>query len=142
VRKEKAVFVDTVGWIALVHREDNLHQEVTNVYRDIGRVRRITTDAVLVESCNAFSNATMRPLALALMEKIEKAEDIDVLEVIHVSEELIKEGWELFKNRMDKEWSLTDCISFIVMKNMGVSKAITSDHHFEQAGFTILIKDQ
>jgi predicted nucleic acid-binding protein len=142
VRKEKAVFVDTVGWIALVHREDNLHQEVTNVYRDIGRVRRITTDAVLVESCNAFSNVTMRPLALALMEKIEKAEELDVLEVIHVSEELIKEGWELFKNRMDKECSLTDCISFIVMKNMGVSKAITSDHHFEQAGFTILVKDQ
>jgi len=142
VRKEKAVFVDTVGWIALVHRGDNLHQKVTNVYRDIGRVRRITTDAVLVESCNAFSNVTMRPLALALLEKIEKAEELDVLEVIHVSEELIKEGWELFKNRMDKGWSLTDCISFMVMKNMGVSKAITSDHHFEQAGFSILIKDQ
>ncbi len=77
----------------------------------------------------------MRPLALALMEKIRKAEELGVLEVIHVGEELIEKGWELFRTRMDKEWSLTDCISFTVMKDKGISKAITSDHHFEQAGF-------
>ena len=77
----------------------------------------------------------MRPLALALMEKIRKAEALGVLEVIHVGEELIEQGWELFRTCMDKEWSLTDCISFTAMKDRGISKAITCDHHFEQAGF-------
>jgi len=135
VRRKQAIFVDTVGWIALVHRRDDLHKQAVRLYHTLRRVRRITTDAVLVESCNSFSKTTMRPLALALMEKIRKAEELGVLEVIHVGEELIEQGWELFRTRMDKEWSLTDCISFTVMKDRGISKAITSDHHFEQAGF-------
>ena len=139
MREEKAVFVDTVGWIALVHRSDNLHQKVIQAYHAIGRVRRITTDAILIESCNAFSKTTLRPLALALMEKVKESEALGVLDIIHVNEELINEGWMLFEKRMDKEWSLTDCISFVVMKNVGMKKAITSDHHFEQAGFEKLL---
>ena len=81
----------------------------------------------------------MRPLASALMEKIRKAEEYGVLEIIHVNAELIEQGWELFKTRMDKEWSLTDCISFVVMKDRGIIKAITSDQHFEQSGFEKLL---
>lgn len=139
MRGKNAVFIDTVGWIALVHRGDNLHQKVTRVYREIGKVKRITTDAVLVESCNAFRKVTMRPLALVLMEKVKKSRELGVLEIIHANEELIKQGWDLFENRMDKEWSLTDCITFKVMENMGANRAITSDHHFEQAGFEKLL---
>ena len=134
-----AVFVDTVGWIALVHRRDDLHKQTIGVYHTLGRIRRVTSDAVLIESCNSFSKTNMRPLALALMEKIRKAEHLGVLEIIHVSEKLIEQGWELFITRMDKEWSLTACISFAVMKDRGVSKAITSDHHFERAGFKRLL---
>ncbi len=137
--EEKAVFIDAVGWIALVHRGDMLHQKVVQIYREIGRVRRVTTDAVLIESCNAFSKTTLRQLALALMEKVKESERLGILEIIHVNEELINQGWVLFKNRTDKEWSLTDCVSFIVMKNKGINNAITSDHHFEQAGFKKLV---
>ncbi|MBW1796062.1 MAG: type II toxin-antitoxin system VapC family toxin [Deltaproteobacteria bacterium] len=139
MRRKQAVFVDTAGWIALVHRRDDLHKEAVRVYRTLRRSRRVTTDAVLVETCNSFSKTLMRPLALALMEKIKRAEELRVLEVIHVDEELIEQGWELFRTRMDKEWSLTDCISFTVMKDRGISKAITSDHHFKQAGFEKLL---
>jgi len=139
VRGKQIIFVDTVGWIALAHRRDDLHKEVVQIYRNLGRILRVTTDAVLIESCNSFSKTTIRPLALALMEKVRRAEQVGVLEIVHVSEELIERGWELFMSRRDKEWSLTDCISFIVMKDRGIGSAITSDHHFEQAGFKKLV---
>ena len=131
--------MDTVGWIALVHQRDDLHKPTARVYSNLGRIQRVTTDAVLIESCNSFSKTTLRPLAIALMEKIRKAEELGVLKVVHVAEELIEQGWELYNRRMDKEWSLTDCISFTVMKDIGISKSITSDHHFEQAGFEKLL---
>ena len=134
-----AVFVDTVGWIALVHRQDDLHKHAADLYQLLGKIQRVTTDAVLIESCNAFSKTIMRALALALMENIKKAEQLGVLEIIHVNEEHINQGWELFKNRLDKEWSLTDCISFTIMKDRNINKALTSDHHFEQAGFEKLL---
>ena len=139
MRSEQSVFVDTVGWIALIHRRDDLHEEVVQVYGNLGKILRVTTDAVLIESCNSFSKKMIRPLALALMDKVKKAEQLGVLEVVHVSEELIERGWELFRSRNDKEWSLTDCISFIVMKDRGISRAITSYHHFEQVGFEKLM---
>ena len=56
------------------------------------------------------------------------------------SSELMERGFDLFSRRPDKEWSLTDCISFIVMSEEGITEALTGDHHFEQAGFTILLK--
>lgn len=138
----KAIFIDTVGWIALVHLGDNLHRKAVQAYRNIGNLPRVTTDAILVESCNAFSKATIRHLALALMEKVNESKSLGILEVVHVEEKLIQEGLELFKSRMDKDWSLTDCISFTVMKGKGINKAITSDHHFEQAGFERLLENE
>ena len=59
MRRKQAVFVDTVGWIALVHRRDELHEQTVEVYHTLRRLRRVTTDAVLVESCNSFSKTTM-----------------------------------------------------------------------------------
>ncbi len=139
MRGKQVIFVDTVGWIVLVHRRDDLHKEVVQIYRNLGRVLRVTTDAVLIESCNSFSKTAIRPLALALMDKVRKAEQLGVLEIVHVSEELIERGWELFSTRKDKGWSLTDCISFTVMKDKGISRATTSVHYFEQVGFEKLI---
>jgi predicted nucleic acid-binding protein len=60
--------------------------------------------------------------------------------VIQASPEVFDLGLDLYARRLDKEWSLTDCISFAVMKEHGLTQALTGDHHFEQAGFTILLK--
>ena len=73
MRGKQVIFVDTVGWIALVHRRDDLHKEAVQIYRNLGRILRVTTDAVLIESCNSFSKTAIRPLALALMDKVRKA---------------------------------------------------------------------
>lgn len=82
----------------------------------------------------------LRPLAIALIEEIRHAERLGMAEVVHVDRELLEQGFALFQNRPDKEWSLTDCISFTIMQKRGVWRALTTDHHFEQAGFERLLK--
>jgi predicted nucleic acid-binding protein len=62
------------------------------------------------------------------------------VEIVPATMEWFERGMELYEGRPDKEWSLTDCISFAVMTERGVSDALTNDHHFEQAGFRILLK--
>jgi len=133
------VFIDTAGWVALIYRRDDYHQRAKHVYAGLGHVKRMTTDAVLIESCNMFSKSPLRPLAVALMERVRETKNIGVLEVIHVTKARIDRGCELFQRRPDKDWSLTDCISFVVMQDKDITKAFTTDHHFEQAGFEKLL---
>ena len=58
---------------------------------------------------------------------------------VRATSELIQRGRKLYRERADKEWPLTDCISFVVMQDHGLSEALTADHHFEQAGFKALL---
>jgi hypothetical protein len=60
--------------------------------------------------------------------------------IVSPSDEQFRRGKELYARRSDKEWSLTDCISFLVMQEHALTEALTADHHFEQAGFAILLK--
>jgi hypothetical protein len=60
--------------------------------------------------------------------------------IIPAEPQLYEEGIALYRARPDKDWSLTDCISFVVMKARGITEALTGDHHFEQAGFVALLK--
>ena len=70
------VFIDTAGWVALIHRLDDYHPQAKQVYAGLGHVKRMTTDAVLIESCNMFSKVPLRSLAITLMEKVRETEDI------------------------------------------------------------------
>ena len=60
--------------------------------------------------------------------------------IVPTTDQLWQEGFDLYQRRLDKEWSLTDCISFVVMQREGITDALTGDKHFEQAGFTALLK--
>jgi uncharacterized protein len=62
------------------------------------------------------------------------------VKIIKANDALFQAGMNLYRNRPDKGWSLTDCISFVVMREHAVQEALTGDHHFEQAGFTALLK--
>jgi len=62
------------------------------------------------------------------------------VEVIHVDPQLDEQAWQLLAKRQDKDWSLVDCTSFVVMQQRGITEALTTDHHFEQAGFIRLLK--
>jgi predicted nucleic acid-binding protein len=59
---------------------------------------------------------------------------------IPANPQLYDQGLDLYRSRPDKDWSLTDCISFTVMRQRGISEALTGDHHFEQAGFVAILK--
>ncbi|MCS3920267.1 PIN domain-containing protein [Fervidibacter sacchari] len=133
------IFLNSSGLIALIHRGDALHERAKKCYASLGRRKRVTTVAVLIECLNFLSRAPLRPLAVALWEQIQNAVMIGVLEVVPLSEELFAEGLTLFLSRPDKEWSLTDCISFVVMEKRGIRQAFTADKHFAQAGFEALL---
>lgn len=140
--KENAVFIDTAGWLALGNKTDHWHTQAVNLYQEFARnkIRRITTDAVLVEICNALCKPPFRILAVSLIDKICFTASLGIIEIILTTKQLFEQNFELYKNRLDKEWSLTDCIGFVVMDEHKVKEAFTTDRHFEQAGFITLLK--
>jgi hypothetical protein len=135
------VFWDTSAWVALGNRDDALHAAAVAVSQQLARTRArlLTTDAVLIEVANSFSKEALRPMAKRLIEAFQQSVRTNTAQLAHVDESLWQRGWQLFLARPDKNWSLTDCISFVVMRERHVTRAFTSDHHFEQAGFTRLL---
>ena len=63
------------------------------------------------------------------------------MNIVYINEELFQRGWDFYEARIDKDWSLTDCLSFVVMQERGVNEALAHDHHFEQAGFRALLRE-
>ncbi|MEK7711103.1 MAG: PIN domain-containing protein [Planctomycetota bacterium] len=131
----KPVFADTSFYIALVNPGDVHHPDALAYMRN-HRGRVTTTDYVLIEVGNWLSRTGDRPSFVALMRQLETDPE---LTVVPGSRDLFERGYELYKARADKAWSLTDCISFVVMEQMGLSEALTADRHFGQAGFTVLL---
>jgi hypothetical protein len=97
----------------------------------------VTTDFVIIELANIFSRVVGRANVTQFIKSLRL--DPDTV-VVSASGDLVERGFDLFSRRHDKEWSLTDCISFVVMEQHGVTEALTTDSHFEQAGFTKLLK--
>jgi len=100
-------------------------------------VRVVTTRAVMLEIGNAFSKQRRRQAGIELLNALEADSGI---EIIPLSERLYGRAWQLFRERPDKEWGLTDCVSFIVMQDRGLTEVLTSDEHFRQAGFHALMR--
>ncbi len=129
-----AVFADTFYFLALINDRDAAHPRALQF--DAARPL-ITTAWVLTEVGDALSVPENRPAFLQLLETLQDSPDA---RIIGPTDELFKRGIELFRQRVDKEWSLTDCISFVVMNDERVTDALTGDRHFEQAGFRALLK--
>ena len=128
------VFVDSFYWLALLDPRDPYHQKANQVPRP---ARMVTTQAVQLEVMNALSPVRLRGLAVLFWR--ETTSD-PALVVVPLDNDLLQRGVALYENRPDKSWSLTDCLSFRVMEDRGITDALTGDHHFEQAGFRILIQ--
>jgi predicted nucleic acid-binding protein len=129
----KAVFADTMYFVALVNPRDQFQKRVrTHVASYHGRI--VTSEFVLIEVANFFSRPPSRSAFLSLVQDLTL--DPSVV-IVPASAQWFSRGIELFSNRPDKEWSLTDCISFEIMADFQLSHALTADHHFLQAGFTI-----
>ncbi|HEX3150004.1 MAG TPA: PIN domain-containing protein [Gemmataceae bacterium] len=132
----KALFADTSFYVAIFNPRDELHAQAKTIAgAHQGRV--VTTEFVLLEAGNFFSRGVNRSVFKSMIESLRATEDI---EIIPASAELFGEGFDVFKSRPDKEWSLTDCTSFVILRKRGIIEALTADHHFEQAGFSALLK--
>ncbi len=134
----KMIFADTFYWAALLNPKDQWHLSAKETQRRIGKVRIITTETVLIELLNFFSEygAEMRQTVAAT------ARDILVnleIEYISHSPEIFLDALDFYEKRLDKGYSLTDCISMLTMKNLGLREILTHDDHFEQESFTILL---
>jgi predicted nucleic acid-binding protein len=131
-------FADTVFWIALVVRADQYHARAQAwSQRVTGRI--ITTEAVLTETANALARPDWRPHAVALIDHLLGRADV---EVVRTDPTLWARGWDLYRRRADKGWGLTDCLSFVVMADAGLTDALTADEHFRQAGFRALLLEE
>lgn len=134
------VFLDTSFAIALSSITDQNHERAVRLANQIetNKTRLVTTQAILLEIGNSLSKQKYRAAAIQLLESIEA--DLNV-EVVLLTNSLYRLAFSLFKQRDDKEWGLVDCISFIVMQDRGIADALTTDTHFQQAGFRALLKD-
>ena len=134
----REIFADTSGWLAIVVKTDSLHEKAVKVYSELleSNYSFVTHDAILLEVGNSLSRAKARNIAVKLKENIENSKRI---ELISLSPKLIEAGWKLYAERNDKDWGIVDCISFVVMNNLGITEALTADEHFKQAGFTKLL---
>jgi predicted nucleic acid-binding protein len=88
----------------------------------------------------ALLNSPLRVSRSRLFEIIDAIKIVDYVELIYIDKATDDLAWQLCKNRLDKTWSLVDCTSFIIMQNFEILEALTTDHHFEQAGFIRLLK--
>jgi predicted nucleic acid-binding protein len=134
----RRVFVDTSAWIALLDDTDSLFEQAHRVSLELRAAKTllVTTEFVLLELADAFCMPHLRSRAVTYIESLRRETAVITLPA---STQWFSLGWEIFKKRSDKSWSLTDCISFAVMSNEGLAEAFTSDRHYEQAGFAKLL---
>jgi predicted nucleic acid-binding protein len=126
-----AVFADTFYYLALTNPGDQAHpRTLTLAQKMTGPV--VTTTWVLTEVGDALSAPVARPVFLSLIRSLRSDHET---EIIPSDPGLFERGLDLFERRPDKAWTMTDCISFVVMTDRG----LTGDRHFEQAGFRALL---
>lgn len=134
----RAVFVDSSGWIALLHKRDSLHRKAENRYHELmgSGCTLVTTSLVLIEVAGVLAVPQLRGLAVELERRYRETE---VDQLVWVDEDLCRRGWDIYRERSDKEWSLVDCVSFVAMRDRDLAEVFGADHHFEQAGFRKLL---
>jgi hypothetical protein len=135
------IFADTAGWGHLVDSTQARHVQAATLYRAGKQQGRkfITTNYILAELVALLTSPLRipRPTIIAFINSLKSS---PYIEIVHIDTALDVQAWQLLSQRQDKEWSLVDCTSFVLMKQRGLLEAFTTDEHFEQAGFIRLLK--
>ena len=132
------LFADTSYWFALLVRSDPWHDIAVLLSREISDARIFTTEMVLAELLNGVSRLGEYYRNLAATEVLRIRSNSNV-EIIAQTELPFRNAFDLYQSRPDQRWGLTDCASFIAMRERGITHALTADRDFIQAGFTILM---
>jgi predicted nucleic acid-binding protein len=130
-----AVFADTAFYVAAASPRDELHQGAVRFLAGY-RGHTVTTEFVLAEVANFFTATAQRQAFADLVRGLRSSRRT---QIVGASSDLFERGLKLFESRPDKQWSLIDCTSFVVMGDRGLTDALASDRHFTQAGFRALL---
>lgn len=136
-----ALFADSGCWIALIDSRDQLHSRARAESARLNGTEIVTTQMALVETLasQAGSRERARLAATRLVERLAQSPRV---EIIPQTDAQFQAAFERYAARPDQRWSLTDCPSFIVMEERGISEALAYDRDFEQAGFTALLRHE
>lgn len=132
------VFLDTGFAIALLSPRDHYHSAALRLAAEIKQqgTKITTSDAVLLEMGAALAKFAYRPTAIKLIDGLRADPKV---EIVSLDSRLFEMAYRLFRERPDKEWSLTDCVSFIIMQERHISQALATDEHFRQVGLIPLL---
>lgn len=135
----RTYFADTGYLIGLLLPKDELHETAVSTSASLGKFKIVTSELVLVELLNDFAGrgSHLRRAAVSLGDKLQNS---DSVELVGATSDLVQESLRLYRERPDKDWSLTDCSSFVLMKELDLTEALTYDSHFEQAGFRAVLR--
>ena len=128
------IFLDTSYLIALEDADDDNHQSAIMHLEGLAQMPSLTTTSYIVDEIVTFFNVRgQHDKAVELGRTLLSSPSVAM---IHVGEDLLRRGLDLLERRPDKRYSLTDCVSFIVMRERGISVAFAFDQHFKQESFT------
>jgi predicted nucleic acid-binding protein len=134
----KKVFVDTSAFLALLNKSDTWHKKAKEIelFLNQNRYLWVTTDFIILELGDALCNVYWRSKFTRFVNVIR---DLESISIIPLESNLLNQGLALYESRQDKDWGLTDCISFVIMQRENITEAFTTDKHFQQAGFIRLL---
>jgi uncharacterized protein len=130
-----SLFVDTSYLIAVENAADQHHRTASRHWRDLSKsspLNLVTSSYLLVEVVTLLNNRGLHSKAVDLCNNLLSS---PLFNIVHVDEEIFFESGNYFQKYKDKTYSLTDCVSFVLMNRLGIVEALTFDKHFFQAGF-------
>lgn len=141
----RAIFADTSFFVALLNPRDDLHQKAVSQQRALHPFHLVTTEMVLAELLNDFGarGEVLRQSAVSFVEEVRRA-SLDRPARVTIIPQTAKQfasALSIYRERMDKTWSLTDCASYVVMEAKSLTETLTYDRHFEQMGFVALLRE-
>jgi uncharacterized protein len=133
---KERLFLDTAFIQAILNKHDQYYSQSLQLLPLVKNASQVwTTEAILMELGNALSTFNRQGVGTFIKQCYQTKN----MRVVNITTELFDQGLNLYESRQDKNWGLVDCISFVVMKQQKLTYALTSDHHFVQAGFQILL---
>lgn len=133
----KTIFADTYYYLAILNPRDAAHAQAVAASAGLS-ARLVTSEYVLTEVADALAAPIDRPRFLALLDALGSDPNVTI---IPAGADLFRRGVDLYRRRPNKDWPLTDCLTFVVMADVGALEALTGDHHFRQAGFVALLAE-